>query len=228
MYNSIAVNNFIITYISYMECRRKNKVQIRKFIKSAKFILIGMVVLLMMAGGCSSDSNKSSNGNPKVQVEMENGDKFVIELYPEYAPKTVDNFVKLVKEGFYDGIIFHRIVDGFMAQGGDPDGTGTGGSSETIEGEFSSNGLTKNTLTHTKGVISMARSGDPNSASSQFFIVFDDATFLDGDYAAFGKVIEGMEVVENFQTVERTMNSMGEMAVPITPVVMKKVSVISE
>ena len=162
----------------------------------------------------------------KVLVEMENGSDFTLELYPDYAPETVANFTKLVKEGFYDGLTFHRIVDGFMAQGGDPEGTGMGGSKDKIKGEFSSNGFSKNTLSHTRGVISMARSMDPNSASSQFFICYDDASFLDGQYAAFGKVIEGMETVDAFLDVERTANSMGEIAVPKTPVKMKHLSVI--
>jgi cyclophilin family peptidyl-prolyl cis-trans isomerase len=180
--------------------------------KKILLICIGVMILIMMAG-CE---NKAANGGI-----------VIIELYPEFAPKTVENFVKLVESGFYDGVIFHRIVDGFMAQGGDPDGTGTGGSSEKIEGEFSSNGFTQNTLSHTKGVISMARSGHPDSASSQFFIMLADNKFLDGDYAAFGKVTEGMDVILSFEKLERSMNSFGEMAIPVKPVVMKKVTIIS-
>ncbi len=134
-----------------------------------------------------------------VIIEMENGKKIEIELYPEVAPITVANFEKLVKEGFYDGLIFHRVIPGFMIQGGDPTGTGRGGSSERIKGEFASNGV-KNTLKHTRGVISMARSMDPNSASSQFFIMHMDAPHLDGDYAAFGKVVSGMDVVDEIAT----------------------------
>lgn len=189
-----------------------------------KFIMIGLIVMTVIStcAGCKG----KEEGNTMVQVEMASGEKFVIELYSEYAPKTVENFINLVKDGFYDGLTFHRIVDGFMAQGGDPEGTGTGGSSQTIKGEFSSNGYKENTLSHTKGVISMARSNAPDSASSQFFIVLGDASFLDGNYAAFGKVTEGMDVVENFQTIERTMNSMGEMATPVEPVVMKKVTIV--
>lgn len=162
----------------------------------------------------------------KVLVEMENGGNFTLELYPEYAPETVANFVKLAGDGFYDGLTFHRIVDGFMAQGGDPEGTGMGGSKDTIKGEFAANGFKANTLSHTRGVISMARSMDYNSASSQFFICYDDASFLDGQYAAFGKVVDGMDVVDGFLDVKRTANEMGEMAVPVTPVVMKKLTVI--
>ncbi len=134
-----------------------------------------------------------------VIIEMENGKKIEIELYPEVAPITVANFEKLVKEGFYDGLIFHRVIPGFMIQGGDPTGTGRGGSSERIKGEFASNGV-KNTLKHTRGVISMARSMDPNSASSQFFIMHMDAPHLDDDYAAFGKVVSGMDVVDEIAT----------------------------
>lgn len=140
----------------------------------------------------------------KVKVTMENGNQFVIELMPEYAPKTVENFEKLVREGFYDGLIFHRVIDGFMAQGGDPTGTGMGGSKETICGEFSGNGFVQNTLSHKRGVISMARSMNPDSASSQFFICYDNADFLDGQYAAFGQVTEGMETVDAFLEIERT------------------------
>ncbi len=166
--------------------------------------------------------------NTKVLVEMENGGEFVIELYPEYAPQTVQNFVDLVSDGFYDGVGFHRIVEGFMAQGGDPEGTGMGGSGVQIPGEFASNGFEANTLSHTRGVISMARSQNPDSASSQFFICYDDASFLDGNYAAFGKVVEGMEVVDAFLDVERTYNMSGELASPVEPVTMKRVTIIEE
>lgn len=143
---------------------------------------------------------------------------FVITLYPEYAPETCKNFEKLVGEGFYDGLTFHRVVNDFMAQGGDPLGNGTGGSDEKIKGEFSQNGV-ENPLSHKRGVVSMARSSDFNSASSQFFICYnDDCTFLDGQYAAFGEVTEGMEVVDGFLNVERTQNSGGEYAVPKIPI----------
>ena len=130
-----------------------------------------------------------------VTIEMENGKKIKLELYPEIAPITVANFEKLAREGFYDGLIFHRVIPGFMIQGGDPEGTGMGGSGTNIKGEFSSNGV-KNDLKHTRGVISMARSRHPDSASSQFFIMHRDAPHLDGEYAAFGKVTEGIEVVD--------------------------------
>ena len=163
--------------------------------------------------------------NVKVKFTMEGGKNFVVELYPQYAPQTVANFVSLVKSGFYNGLTFHRVVDGFMAQGGDPNGDGTGGSEGYIVGEFSSNGFEGNTLSHTEGVISMARSSLPNSASSQFFICYDDASFLDGNYAAFGKVISGMNTVKGFLNIERTANAMGEQAVPKTPIVIKKAEI---
>lgn len=165
-------------------------------------------------------------GNPKVKVEMESGESFVIELYPEYAPQTVANFVALVNEGFYDGLTFHRVIEGFMAQGGDPEGDGTGGSEHNITGEFAANGYENNTLKHERGVVSMARAKYNNSASSQFFICFDTADFLDGNYAAFGKVIEGMEVVDSFLETELTMSSSGEMSVPKEDIVMKKLTVV--
>ena len=132
--------------------------------------------------------------NPVVTIEMENGDIIKAELYPELAPNTVNNFISLVKKGFYNGLIFHRVINGFMIQGGCPDGTGMGGPGYSIAGEFSHNGF-KNDLKHTEGVLSMARSMMPNSAGSQFFIMHKDAPHLDGSYAAFGKVIEGMENV---------------------------------
>ena len=135
-----------------------------------------------------------------VIIEMENGGKIEIELYPEVAPKTVANFEKLVGQGFYDGLIFHRVIRGFMIQGGDPQGTGMGGAKEKIVGEFRANGH-NNTLKHTRGVISMARAFDPNSASSQFFIMHADAPHLDGQYAAFGKVVSGMETVDEIASI---------------------------
>ena len=131
---------------------------------------------------------------------MENGGKIELELYPEHAPLTVKNFEKLVSEGFYDGLIFHRVIAGFMIQGGDPLGNGMGGAQTKIKGEFKSNGV-NNTLKHPRGVISMARAYDPNSASSQFFIMHADAPHLDGSYAAFGKVISGMEVVDEIASI---------------------------
>lgn len=133
--------------------------------------------------------------NIKIRIIMDNGKSMEAELYPDVAPITVENFLKLVKEEFYDGLIFHRVIKGFMIQGGDPTGTGMSGSKETIKGEFLANGVVNN-LKHTRGVLSMARTMDPNSASSQFFIMHDDAPHLDGQYAAFGKITEGIEVVD--------------------------------
>lgn len=136
-----------------------------------------------------------------VTIEMENGDKITVELYPETAPITVENFKNLVSEGFYDGIIFHRVIAGFMIQGGDPTGTGMSGSKKKIKGEFKINGV-NNGLSHKRGVISMARTQIPDSASSQFFICHADATFLDGQYAAFGAVVEGIEAVDKIAAVK--------------------------
>ena len=136
----------------------------------------------------------------KATIEMENGKKMTLELYPEYAPQTVENFVELANEHFYDGLIFHRVIKNFMIQGGDPLGTGFGGSDRKIKGEFAANGV-NNPLRHERGVISMARSQSPNSASSQFFIVHKDSPHLDGQYAAFGKVTEGMEVIDAIASV---------------------------
>ncbi len=161
----------------------------------------------------------------KIKVTMENGGEFVIELCPEEAPITCENFLKLVKSGFYNGLTFHRVIDGFMAQGGDPNGTGMGGSKDKIKGEFRMNGVNNN-LSHTRGVISMARSGDPNSASSQFFICYDDCTFLDGQYAAFGRVTEGMETVDDFLKIERRMSFGGERPTPVSVIVIKTVEVL--
>ena len=134
--------------------------------------------------------------NPVVTFEMENGGVIKAELYPEIAPNTVNNFLSLVNSGFYDGLIFHRVIPGFMIQGGDPQGTGMGGPGYRIKGEFKHNGFSKNNLKHDRGVLSMARSMMPDTAGSQFFIMHDKAPHLDGEYAAFGKVIEGMDAVD--------------------------------
>lgn len=158
--------------------------------------------------------------NPIVTIEMENGKKIKLELYPEKAPNTVNNFISLAESGFYDGLIFHRTISGFMIQGGDPAGTGTGGPGYTIKGEFAINGFTKNDLKHIKGVISMARAQDYNSAGSQFFIMHDNASYLDGQYAAFGKVFSGMEVVDEIATAKTVYPDR-----PVNPPVMKKVTV---
>ncbi len=143
--------------------------------------------------------------NPVVTIEMMNGKKIKAELYPEIAPNTVRNFISLVKKGFYDGLIFHRVINGFMIQGGCPDGIGTGGPGYSIKGEFAQNGF-PNSLKHTRGVLSMARAMNPNSAGSQFFIMHEDAPHLDGAYASFGKVTEGMDVVDEIASVRTDYN----------------------
>ncbi len=145
------------------------------------------------------------NNNPIVTFEMKDGDVFYVELYPDVAPNTVNNFISLVKKGFYNGLCFHRVIEGFMIQGGDPKGNGTGGPGYTIRGEFSKNGF-KNDLKHKRGVISMARSMLPNSAGSQFFIMHADAPHLDGQYAAFGQVIDGMDVIDKIAEVNVDYN----------------------
>jgi cyclophilin family peptidyl-prolyl cis-trans isomerase len=203
-------------------------------------LLIGLLLLSVCLTGCSGEMTSTGNTSAtatatatptpepeislsvdptvaqKVKITMEDGQSFVIETAPQFAPVTVKNFLQLVESGFYDGLTFHRVIDDFMAQGGDPKGNGTGGSSKTIKGEFANNGYTKNTLSHTRGVVSMARSGNPNSASSQFFICYTDVSFLDGDYAAFGKVVEGMEVVDSFADVPTDY-----MDKPTEPIVIK-------
>ena len=139
--------------------------------------------------------------NPVAVITMASGETIKLELYPKEAPVTVENFISLAKKGFYDGLTFHRIVPGFVVQGGDPNGNGTGGPGYTIKGEFTQNGV-QNTIMHTRGIVSMARSANPDSGGSQFFIVLDDANHLNGEYAAFGKVIEGMETVDKMAAVE--------------------------
>ena len=140
--------------------------------------------------------------NPIITITMEDGGVMKAELYPEYAPNTVNNFLSLAASGFYNGLIFHRVIPGFMIQGGDPEGSGMGGPGYSIKGEFRRNGFKANTLKHTAGVLSMARAMNPNSAGSQFFIMHKNAPHLDGDYAAFGKVIEGMDVVDRIASVQ--------------------------
>ncbi|MBE5868927.1 MAG: peptidylprolyl isomerase [Lachnospiraceae bacterium] len=157
--------------------------------------------------------------NPIVTITMESGDVIKLELYPDVAPISVNNFISLVNKGFYNNLIFHRVIRGFMIQGGDPEGIGIGGPGYSIKGEFSSNGV-KNTLKHTEGVLSMARSMNPNSAGSQFFIMHKDAPHLDGSYAAFGKVIEGME---NVNKIAETNTDYSDR--PLTPQVMRTVTV---
>ena len=157
--------------------------------------------------------------NPVVTIEMENGGVIKAELYPEIAPNTVNNFISLINKGFYDGVIFHRVIPGFMIQGGDPKGTGMGGPGYSIKGEFTGNGF-KNDLKHKRGVLSMARTMMPNSAGSQFFIMHENAPHLDNQYASFGKVIEGIEVVDAIATTKCGYNDC-----PVEPQVMKKVTV---
>ena len=159
------------------------------------------------------------NTNPIVTFEMKDGDVFYVELYPEIAPNTVNNFISLVKKGFYNGLCFHRVIEGFMIQGGDPKGNGTGGPGYTIRGEFTKNGF-KNDLKHKRGVISMARSMMPNSAGSQFFILHADAPHLDGQYAAFGQVIDGMDVIDKIAEVNVDYNDK-----PLRDQVIKSVTV---
>lgn len=144
--------------------------------------------------------------NPVVTIEMKDGKQIAIELYPDKAPNTVNNFISLAKSGFYDGLIFHRVIKGFMIQGGDPLGTGVGGPGYTIKGEFSLNGFPQNDVKHVRGVISMARAYSPNGAGSQFFIMHANAAYLDGQYAAFGKVTEGMETVDAIASVATDAN----------------------
>lgn len=157
--------------------------------------------------------------NPVVTIIMENGDIIKAELYPEIAPNTVNNFISLINKNFYDGLTFHRVIYGFMIQGGCPEGTGTGGPGYHIKGEFAHNGF-ENNLKHTEGVLSMARAMNPNSAGSQFFVMHKDAPHLDGEYAAFGKVIEGMDIVNNIAECDTDFGDK-----PLDPQVMKTVTV---
>ncbi|WP_217585780.1 peptidylprolyl isomerase [Lentibacillus saliphilus] len=178
-----------------------------------KWLVFITGILLVILAACgdteeNSDQNDDQDGNkvshdlPTATIQMKDGGQIKIELYPDVAPNTVANFVSLAEDGFYDGLIFHRVIPGFMIQGGDPKGNGTGGPGYTIKGEFSSNDF-KNDLAHDRGVVSMARAGHPDSAGSQFFIVVKDASHLDGDYATFGKVIDGMESVDEVVSVDR-------------------------
>ena len=158
--------------------------------------------------------------NINIRIVMENGKQMEAELYPDVAPITVENFVSLIKEDFFSGIIFHRVIPGFMIQGGDPTGTGMGGSKKEIKGEFLANGVVNN-LKHTRGVLSMARTMDPNSASSQFFIMHKDAPHLDGQYAAFGKITKGIEVVDKIASVQTDFRDK-----PLVDQIIKKIEVI--
>ena len=204
----------------------------KKVIKKG-VILVGISAMLIGLIGCSNNKASSPNNDEANEVSVESKDELPIatieikgfgtikaELYPDKAPNTVNNFISLSNSGFYDGLIFHRVIKGFMNQGGDPDGIGTGGPGYSIKGEFSSNGYTKNDLKHTAGVLSMARASNPDSAGSQFFIMAKEASYLDGDYAAFGKVIEGMDVVEAINSVETDGNDK-----PLKDVVIESITV---
>lgn len=189
--------------------------------KKIAFLLAAVMAFCALTLFGCGDSGEPNYDDPiAVQIEMEDGGIIKLELYPNIAPITCENFVKLANEGFYDGLIFHRVIKNFMIQGGDPLGTGYGGSEKTIKGEFSQNGV-ENPLSHKRGVISMARSSDMNSASSQFFICHADSTYLDGSYAAFGVVTEGMDVVDAIASVATDGNDK-----PLEDVVIKSITVI--
>ena len=201
---------------------------------SVLFCILMVTAIFASCGSSTPETTDTQNtassaGHTRILFTMENGETFTVETYPEFAPETCENFVNLVSEGFYNGLTFHRIIPDFMAQGGDPDGDGTGGSDHNIKGEFAANGFAQNTLSHDRGVISMARSNDMDSASSQFFICYsgNHKASLDGNYAAFGKVIEGMETVDNFLNVERGYNpGEGAYSKPLEPIVIKTAEVI--
>jgi len=206
---------------------------INAHMKRYTIIVMIILVITIFFTGCNSkdiSENPEVVGNgqhPRVEIEMQDGGKMVFELYPEFAPETVDNFINLSTSGFYDGLKFHRIITGFMIQGGDPKGDGTGGAENKVKGEFAENKFPQNTLKHTNGVISMARSNNPNSASSQFFIMDGNVSSLDGKYAAFGKLIEGEETLRLIADtpVELNPNSR-ELSLPKEDVVIKKVTVL--
>lgn len=201
------------------------------FKTALRMLLVLTTAALFAACGSTEEENTASPNeapnteyakdveeNPIATITMATGEKIVIELEPKTAPNTVANFIALANDGFYDGLIFHRVIDGFMIQGGDPEGTGMGGPDYSIFGEFTNNGF-DNDLKHTRGVISMARTADPNSAGSQFFIMHEDAASLDNEYAAFGKVLEGIEVVDRIAKVELNREK------PVKDEVMESVSV---
>ena len=186
----------------------------KRRIISVAALLVAAVMMLVLMAGCS----KKNSDELCAEIDIEGYGKITVKLDKEAAPKTVENFVKLVEEGFYDGLTFHRIISGFMIQGGDPEGTGYGGSDENIVGEFAANGY-DNPLSHTRGTISMARANDPNSASSQFFIMHKDNAGLDGQYAAFGYVIKGIEVVDKICSSVPVINANGGVAPGYAPVI---------
>ena len=190
---------------------------VKEDVNMKKLLICLLASVLLMA--CSSNGGQAEDSSHvKVKMEIENYGDVIIELYEDVAPKTVANFIELVESGFYDGLTFHRIIDGFMIQGGDPEGNGFGGSDKTIEGEFSANGF-ENNLKHEEGIISMARSQEPNSASSQFFIMVAQAPHLDGSYAAFGKVIEGIELVHQVAKDAKPIDNNGTILPEEQPII---------
>ena len=192
-------------------------------------IVVALLLLTVSLIGCGTEkvSGKYASGKHQVEIVVQDYGTITLELDADVAPITVANFCKLANEKFYDGVTFHRIIDGFMIQGGDPDGDGIGGSAETIKGEFAANGV-ENSITHVRGVISMARTTDPNSASSQFFIVHEDSTHLDGQYAAFGKVIEGDALIDQIANVQTGNYGWYMQDVPMDPVVIESLEIIAE
>ena len=182
-------------------------------------VILFIALLLTLVCSCSSKEDTIMT-NPVVTIEMENGGIITVELYPNIAPNTVNSFISLVQKGYYDGLTFHRVIPGFMIQGGCPNGTGTGGPGYSIKGEFAANGYKENDLAHTRGVISMARSANMDSAGSQFFIMVESAPHLDGQYAAFGMVTSGMEYVDEIVSTKRNLNDK-----PVNPQRMKTVTV---
>ena len=201
-----------------------------------KVISVLLAVLMIFSfAACTTTSDETEKPSdadtadldsyPVVTINVKDYGVMKVELYPDKAPNTVNNFISLINKGFYDGLSFHRVYKGFMIQGGCPDGTGGGDPGYSIMGEFSSNGV-ENNLAHTRGVISMARSSSPDSAGSQFFIMHEDASHLDGQYAAFGKVTEGLDVLDKIADAEVTINmSSGEMTTPVEPIVIESITV---
>lgn len=187
--------------------------------KKFRFLLGIVLIPLLFLTGCSSDE-ETLTGKHHAEIVVQDYGTIKVELDADQAPITVQNFIDLANSGFYDGLTFHRIIEGFMIQGGDPNGDGTGGSGHTIRGEFTQNGV-NNTLSHTRGAISMARSSAMNSASSQFFIVHEDSTYLDGSYAVFGYVTEGIEVVDAIATSVSAEDSNGTVAKENQPIIEK-------
>jgi peptidyl-prolyl cis-trans isomerase B (cyclophilin B) len=195
-------------------------------VKKAILIVVSMALALSMTACATQNGGKKVEKNPVVTITMQYDSTIKVELYPDKAPNTVNNFISLASKNFYDGVTFHRIIDGFMIQGGDPDGTGRGGPGYMIKGEFAKVGFKQNDLKHTKGVISMARGGDPyyDSAGSQFFIMVGDSSQLDGNYAAFGKVMDDASM-EVCMKLAKTPTSGGQAGAPLDPPKIKTVTV---